>query len=63
MSAEGLDRALAAERLALDDVAERLNAPGLSAIVAALAPRTPLVIAGEGHARTVVTLIEERLAR
>jgi DNA-binding MurR/RpiR family transcriptional regulator len=63
VSAEGLDRALAAERLALDDAAERLNAPGLGAIVAALAPRTPLVIAGEGHARTVVTLIEERLAR
>ena len=63
VSAEGLDQALAAERLALDDAAERLNAPGLAAIVAALAPRTPLVIAGEGHARTVVTLIEERLAR
>ena len=62
-SAEGLDAALAAERLALDDAAERLTTPGLGSIVAALAPRTPLVIAGEGHARTVVTLIEERLAR
>jgi DNA-binding MurR/RpiR family transcriptional regulator len=62
-SAEGLDAALAAERLALDDAAERLTSAGLGAVVAALAPRTPLIIAGEGHARTVVTLIEERLAR
>ena len=62
-SAEGLDATLAAERLALDDAAERLTATGLGAVVAALAPRTPLIIAGEGHARTVVTLIEERLAR
>ena len=40
-SAEGLDAALAAERLALDDAAERLTTPGLGSIVAALAPRTP----------------------
>ena len=62
-SAEGLDAALAAERLGLDDAAERLTTSGLGAVVAALAPRTPLIIAGEGHARSVVTLIEERLAR
>jgi DNA-binding MurR/RpiR family transcriptional regulator len=63
LSAEGLESALAAERLALDDAAERITTAGLSAMVAALGPRSPLVIAGEGHARTVVTLIEERLAR
>ncbi len=63
LSAEGLDATLAAERLALDDAAERLTASGLGAVVSALAPRTPLIIAGEGHARPVVALIEERLAR
>lgn len=63
LSAEGLESVLAAERLALDDAAERLTASGLAPIVAALAPRSPLVIAGEGHARTIVTLVEERLAR
>jgi DNA-binding MurR/RpiR family transcriptional regulator len=63
LSADGIEAALAAERLALDDVAERLTAAGLGSVVAALASRSPLVIAGEGHARTVVTLIEERLAR
>jgi DNA-binding MurR/RpiR family transcriptional regulator len=63
LSAEGLDAVLAAERLALDDAAGRLTAGGLGTLVAALGPRSPLVIAGEGHARPVVTLIEERLAR
>lgn len=63
LAAEGLESTLAAERIALDDAAERISAAGLGPIVAALAPRTPLVIAGEGHARTVVTLVEERLAR
>ncbi|MGD9571045.1 MAG: MurR/RpiR family transcriptional regulator [Thermoleophilia bacterium] len=63
LSPEGIESALAAERLALDDAAERLNSTGLAPMVAALAPRTPLVIAGEGHARPIVTLIEERLAR
>lgn len=62
-SAEGLGAAMAAERLALDDAAERITTTGLGSIVSALAPRTPLVIAGEGHARSIVTLIEERLAR
>ena len=63
LSAEGLDAALAAERLALEDAAERLTAPGLAPLVAALAPRTPLVVAGEGHARPLVTLAQERLGR
>ena len=36
---------------------------GLGSMAAAIGARAPLVIAGEGHARPVVTLIEERLAR
>ena len=63
LSAEGLEASLAAERLVLDDAAERLAGSGLGPIVAALAPRSPLVVAGEGHARSVVALIEERLGR
>ena len=63
LAAEGIESALAAERLSLDDAAERLNSAGLGPVVAALAPRSPLVIAGEGHARSIVSLIEERLAR
>ncbi len=63
LSPDGLDAALAAERLSLDDAAERLTSSGLGTIVSALGTRSPLVIAGEGHARPVVTLIEERLAR
>ena len=63
LSPDGLDAALAAERMSLDDAAERLTSSGLGAIVSALGTRSPLVIAGEGHARPVVTLIEERLAR
>jgi DNA-binding MurR/RpiR family transcriptional regulator len=62
-SAEGLEATLAAERLVLDDATERLAGAGLGPIVAALGPRSPLVIAGEGHARPVVSLIEERLGR
>ncbi|HVH00395.1 MAG TPA: MurR/RpiR family transcriptional regulator [Miltoncostaeaceae bacterium] len=63
LSADGIESALAAERLALDDLSERLGAAGLGSMAAAIGARAPLVIAGEGHARTVVTLIEERLAR
>ena len=63
ISAEGLEAVLAAERLVLDDAADRLAGSGLGAIVSALSPRSPLVIAGEGHARSVVALIEERLGR
>jgi DNA-binding MurR/RpiR family transcriptional regulator len=62
-SGEGLGPALAADRLALDDVLARLGDAGLAPLVRALAERSPIVLAGEGHARPVLALVEERLAR
>ncbi len=56
-------RALAADRMSLEDVSERLSAAGLSPIIASLACRSPLLLAGEGHARPVIAVLEERLAR
>ena len=50
LSADGLESSLAAERLALDDLAGRLGTSGLGAMAAAIGARSPLVIAGEGHA-------------
>ncbi|MFP5450772.1 MAG: MurR/RpiR family transcriptional regulator [Thermoleophilia bacterium] len=63
LSAEGLDATLAAERLALDDTARRLAGADLAPLVGALTGRSHIVIAGEGHARPVVALFEERLGR
>lgn len=63
LSSEGLDATLAAERLSLDDAARRLGAADLTPLVTALQGRSPLVLAGEGHARPVVALMEERLGR
>jgi len=63
LSAEGLDATLAADRLALDDTARRLAAADLGPLVGALAPCATIVLVGEGHARPVVSLMEERLAR
>jgi DNA-binding MurR/RpiR family transcriptional regulator len=63
LSAEGLDAALAAERLAIDDAARRLAGADLAPLVGALRGRGPIVVAGEGHARPVVALVEERLGR
>lgn len=60
---EGLGAALAAERAALDDAAARLANEGLDPLVSALREASCLVIAGEGYARPVVALLEERLAR
>jgi DNA-binding MurR/RpiR family transcriptional regulator len=63
LSGEGLESALAADRLALDDALARLGGDGLGALVDALNGRRPLVVAGEGHARPVLALLEERLGR
>ena len=63
VTGEGVAAALAAERAALDDAAARLEAGGLGPLTAALAGRRPLVLAGEGHARPVLAVIEERLGR
>lgn len=54
---------LMADRATLDAAAARLGRPGLAPLVAALQERTPIVIAGEGHALPVVLLLQERLAR
>lgn len=63
LSPEGLDATLAAERLALDDTSRRLAAADLAPLVEALSGRSPLILAGEGHARPVLSLFEERLGR
>jgi DNA-binding MurR/RpiR family transcriptional regulator len=60
---DGIGGLLAADRLALEDAAARLGPQGLGPLAAALASRSPLVLAGEGHARPVVGILEERLAR
>ena len=62
-SLEGLGAALARERSALDDASQYLRSPGLNQLVVALRDRAPLVIVGEGQARPIVTLLEDRLGR
>jgi DNA-binding MurR/RpiR family transcriptional regulator len=54
---------LLADRATLDAAAARLGRPGLAPLIAALADRSPIVLAGEGHAVPVVLLLQERLAR
>jgi DNA-binding MurR/RpiR family transcriptional regulator len=54
---------LAAERHALEDTADRLGQRGLGPLAQALAGRRPVVVAGDGHARVVVSLLADRLAR
>ncbi len=54
---------LAAERHALEDTADRLVQRGLGPLALALAGRRPVVVAGDGHARVVVSLLVDRLAR
>lgn len=58
-----ITRALAADRHSLSDAGERLAGSGIAPIVAALAGRTPILLAGEGHARAIIAILEERLAR
>lgn len=62
-STEGIEAAIVAERHALDDAARRLATADLAPLASALAGGTVLVLAGEGHARPVLALLEERLAR
>jgi DNA-binding MurR/RpiR family transcriptional regulator len=62
-SVEGLSSSLARDRSALQDAADRLRGGGLGPLASALAGRSPLVLAGEGYARPVLALLEERLAR
>lgn len=63
VSGEGFEAAIAEERLALDDTARRLAAADLRPLATALAGASVVVLAGEGHARPVLALLEERLAR
>ncbi len=60
---DGIENLFAADHLALDDALTRLGQEGIAPIAAALAGRSPILIAGEGHARPVVALIEERIER
>jgi DNA-binding MurR/RpiR family transcriptional regulator len=60
---DGLQNAFAADHLALDDALSRLGEGGIAPLAATLADRSPLVLAGEGHARPVIALIEERIER
>jgi DNA-binding MurR/RpiR family transcriptional regulator len=61
--ADSVASALAAERHALEDTADRLGQRGLGPVAQALAGRRPVVVAGDGHARVVVGLLVDRLAR
>ncbi len=63
VSAEGFDAVMAAEHHALDDVARRLASADLAPLAAALAGAGVVVLAGEGYARAVMALLEERLSR
>ncbi len=60
---DGIKNLFAADHLALDDALSRLGADGIAPLAAALAARSPIVIAGEGHARPVIALLEERIER
>ncbi len=60
---DGIKNLFAADHLALDDALSRLGTDGIAPLAAALAGRSPIVIAGEGHARPIVALLEERIER
>jgi len=60
---EGIESALAADRLEIEDAAARLGPRGLAPLIAALDGRSPLVVVGEGYAEAVVALLCERLER
>lgn len=63
LTGDGLDAALAAERISLEDTARRLAGADPAPLVAALTGRDHIVLAGEGHARPVLALLQERLGR
>lgn len=54
---------LDADRLALEDAVARLGPHGVAPLAAALAGAAPVVLAGDGCARPILMLLEERLAR
>lgn len=56
-------QALDADRIALEDVSARLGPDGVQPLVAALAAVAPVVVAGDGAARPVLALLEDRLAK
>lgn len=60
---EGIEAALAADRLEIDDTIARLGPHGLAPLIGALDGRTPLVLAGEGFAEVVTAVLAERLER
>lgn len=60
---DGVRGLLAAERHALEDAADRLGPRGLGPLATALVGRRPIIVAGDGHARPLVTVMSERLAR
>lgn len=60
---DGIKNLFAADHLALDDALSRLGSDGIAPLAAALAGRSPIVIAGEGHARPIIALLEERIER
>lgn len=60
---DGVRAQLAAERHALEDAADRLGQRGLGPLASAIIGRRPLIVAGDGHARPLVSVIAERLAR
>lgn len=63
VAAEGLEPALSADRLAIEDALARLGPGGLAPLVSALSGRSPLVLAGEGYALPVLGMVRERLER
>ncbi len=60
---DGIQDLFAADHLALDDALSRLGQDGMAPLAATLTGRNPVVLAGEGHARPVLALIEERIER
>lgn len=60
---DGIENLFAADHLALDDALSRLGQDGIAPLAATLAGHSPVVIAGEGHARPVMALLEERIER
>jgi DNA-binding MurR/RpiR family transcriptional regulator len=61
--ADAVSTSLAADRHALESTADRLAQRGLAPVAQALAGKRPIVVAGDGHARVIVGLLVDRLAR
>lgn len=61
--ADTLRAQLAAERHSLDAAADRLGRRGLAPLAQALIGRRPILVAGDGHAKPIVTVLAERMAQ